>query len=129
MLPDNFKVTEDHRSYCLDRGWPPKIADVFLPRFVTWWKDLLADGRKPKWRNPDLAFKNWIRNSSPLTVHKSFYNPAQWEKDLEQAKRLDGVGPRIRPPIPYDPRGFAQPERTPSLAREYLQRAMAGLKT
>lgn len=126
MMPDNFSVTEEHRKYCLERGWPAKLPDVLLPRFVSWWRAIIDDGRKPKWKDANLAFRNWIRRSSPLSEMPQFYNAKQWELDCARAKRME-CPQRKREPAPYHPQGFVE-TKSPVHAREYLNRAMEILR-
>ena len=94
-LPENFKVTDDHRRYCTDHWNYPYLADVFLDDFIECFE---LNGRKHvDW---DRTFKNYIRNSSPSG---QFYKPHYWQTKMEAARRLE-YKEREKAAQPYHPR-------------------------
>src|SRR3990167_1627300 len=99
--PDLFKVTEYLRNYCIERNWPTMLPNVYLHEFIQNCKDRVEQKRPPKWTNAELAFRNWIRNSSP---GHCFYHASEWESKLAAAKALESP-PRKRIIPAYDPRG------------------------
>ena len=96
-IPKDFQVTDDHRRYCTDRGWPLMLPDVFIKEFKEYWenrKDTKA--RKSNW---NLTFTNWIKRASPMETTWT----GRWEKYCERAKALENK-PRVRQPVPYHPK-------------------------
>ena len=83
-LPKDFRVDDHMRSWSFDKGWPSHLPDVFVRDFVNHHE---AKGtRLLDWRK---AFTNWISWASPSG---RFYNTAEWERKLEQAKAMDDRG-------------------------------------
>ena len=86
MKPSDFKITdisEQTKKYCLDNFDYLDLAEYFYKPFVTNWRDRLEDGRKPKWKSPDLALKKWVREASP---RGQMYNAGKWEEALAWCK-------------------------------------------
>ena len=107
-LPHNFQVTDDHRRYCTNMNLPLYLADVLRDKFVQNWQDRIEDGRPPKWKHADLAFKRWIRESKP---GGTYYKPDDWERALQKAKSLE-YGKRTKPPAEYHPQQVEKPPQT-----------------
>jgi len=97
--PDNFNtedITTVTKDYCLDNFGYYDLAEMFYPAFIRNWRDRLEDGRKPKWKDPDLALKRWVRESSP---RGNMFNVKTWEAAIDKCKtKMNKETPKI--PIP-----------------------------
>jgi len=99
-MPEPTPISlEDHRKYCAGKWGYPMLVDVFCPYFMRNWEDRIKDGRPPKWKDPNLAFMRWIRESSP---GHQFYNASKWEAYIELAKQKE-FGERKREEPVYHP--------------------------
>ena len=126
MNPNQFtsdSISDQTKAYCLDNFGYPDLAEYFMPAFKKNWKDRLEDGRKPKWKDPDLALKRWVREASP---RGQIYNIKSWESALAACKEKEFRKPiNIKLPIMK-----TTPQPTDRLAaQKELKKALLMLQT
>ena len=126
MKPSDFKITdisEQTKTYCAKRG-SEYLAEMFYPEFIEWWENLLADGRKPVWKSPDLALKNWVGRESPA---RKGYTSQKWERALKKCK--DKLNKQAIPDYGYKPKSTPKPisEESKQRAKVAIHEAMKGL--
>ena len=124
--PDNFKfsdISEQTKKYCFDNFSYYDLAEMFYPAFMRNWRDRLEDGRKPKWKDPDLSLKRWVRESSP---RGNIYSVKIWEAAIEKCKAKMN---KEKPKIPL-PKIKTTPKKADKrIAREEIEKMFARLKT
>ncbi len=81
--PDNFQVSPELRLWSENKYGFSNLPDVFLSRFKNNWLDRIEDGRAPKWKDPELALRRWVREASPSG---GMYKANEWEAALQQCK-------------------------------------------
>lgn len=77
MIPSDFEVSDSVYSYCEKKGWPPAIADFFLPEMKEYFSL-----KESKWKDWDRVLKMWIYRESPL-ANKT--QSLKWERALKWA--------------------------------------------
>lgn len=122
---DNFKVSdisEQTKLYCFYHFGYEDLAEMFYPAFMTNLRDRIEDGRKPKWKNPDLALKRWVRESSPAG---SMYKASKWEQALKKCKARQC---KEEIPVPV-PKMKTTPEKQDRrVAMKELKKMIIGMK-
>ena len=80
-IPEDFEVTESHRSWSEKKGWPANLPDQFITEFKEYWAD--ATGKTASKSNWNQAFRNWIRRDSPHVLGRQTW---EWETKLLRCK-------------------------------------------